>query len=162
MNLKELKEKIKVSQESAVTKLLGPKKGDDDPYEKVPIVLHPPMWHKTDDDRLASAADRLQGGFLNTAYAGNLYERLLKQVKKLNFHGFLDATCNQRICAKCLKAIDVQAGCCRWQSIWICYDCWDKMVLNEIRFPPKEDTPLGVVKPRFERKADGHLGGVGE
>lgn len=160
MNLKDIKHKIKVDQESAVTKLLGPKKGEDDPYEKPAIILHPPLWHKTDDDRIASASDRLQGV---ADISQSLYARLLKQVKRLNFHGFLDASLNQRICCKCLKAVCVQEGCCRWQSIWICYGCWDKMVVTEMQYPSKdEDMALAIAQPKFTRQVDGHLGGVGE
>lgn len=156
MNLKDLKRKIKVDQESAVTKLLGPKKEDE---PKIPIILHPPLWHKTDDDRIEAASDRLSRV---GDVPENLYARLLKQVKKLDFHGYVDATLQQRICSKCLKAINIQAGCCRWQAIWICYSCWDQMVVTEMQYPTKDEVPSGILTPKFERKVDGHLGGVGE
>lgn len=128
-----------------------PVEEDDD--DVLPVIWRPPLWKQTTDDRKDAAINRISAN-------SNLYARLSEEVKTLPYHGYADAALTQRICCKCLKTVDVAKGCCRWRAIWVCFDCWDRMVVANMTFPPVGVGPgTAIVRPRFARQG-GHLGAV--
>lgn len=149
MNLKDIKPNLKVP-EKPVTK------PNSDSWSIHGDDRYRPCWTRTEDEKPSDDEEPKERQSRPADVAADLTD----QLKKLPFHGYTDGSMTKRICSKCEKPIDRALGCCRLQAIWVCFECWDKMVKVAYEFPRKLQPPLMVVRPHFERKVDGHLGAI--
>lgn len=117
-----------------------------------PPSIHGPVWTQTTDDRLTEAEKRLRSSVALLA----------------------SGAVTHRWCCRCKLYKAAEKGTCRYASAWVCFPCWDLMTSNErasfyhnqaalaaaIKDVRDSAPPLAIVKPAYQRRPDGHLGGV--